>query len=87
MRPHERHVAGLTCAEVMVDLSTYLDGDLTPARAAQLEAHVRECQACARFGAGFATLITRVRERLTTPDPVPTDVAHRLRVRLADADR
>jgi anti-sigma factor RsiW len=84
MRPHERHVAGLTCAEVMVDLSGYLDGELSPERAAQLEAHVRECQTCAQFGSGFSTMIARVRERLASPDAVPAEVAMRLRARLAD---
>lgn len=86
MRPHDRQVAGLSCAEVMVDLSAYLDGELSPERAGQLEAHVRDCQACAQFGAGFSQLIARVRERLTQPDPVPTDVTTRLKARL-DASR
>lgn len=82
MRPHERVVAGLSCAEVMVDLSAYLDGELGADRAGQLEAHVRDCQACARFGAGFSGLIAQVRERLAAPDPLPAEVAERLRSRL-----
>lgn len=85
MRPHERTVAGLTCAEVMVDLSAYLDGELAAERAAQLEAHVHDCQACAQFGAGFAGLITQVRQRLSNPDPVSENVAERLREQLTTA--
>lgn len=79
MRPDERTVAGLTCSEVMADLSAYLDRELPADRATRLEAHVAGCQVCARFGAGFAGLITQVRARLRDPDPVPDDVAARLR--------
>jgi len=86
MRPDEREVAGLKCSDVMADLSRYLDGDLPPVRAAQIEAHVSQCQQCARFGASFASLIDQVRDRLRTPDPVPSDVAARLQMALLDAD-
>ncbi len=79
MRPDERTVAGLTCSEVMADLSAYLDHELTLARAAHLEAHVAGCDLCASFGAAFADLIGQVRERLREPDPVPVDVQARLR--------
>lgn len=86
MRPDERTVAGLTCSEVMADLSAYLDHELPADRAAGLEAHVAGCQLCASFGAGFAGLITQVRERLRDPDPVPDDVAARLRDALLTQD-
>jgi anti-sigma factor RsiW len=79
MRPDDRTVAGLTCSEVMADLSAYLDHELSPARAAHLEAHVSGCELCASFGAAFADLISQVRERLREPDPVPADVQARLR--------
>ena len=79
MRPDERTVAGLTCSEVMADLSAYLDHELLPARAAHVEAHVASCQLCASFGAAFAGLIGQVRDRLREPDPVPDDVQDRLR--------
>ena len=79
MLPGERLVAGVRCSEVMADLSAYVDRELLPARAAQLEAHVAECQACSRFGAEFNRLLDAVRARLTDPEPLPDDVAHRLR--------
>lgn len=82
MRPYDRNVAGLTCSAVMADLSLYLDHDLPDARAAQIEAHVSECQRCANFGAAFAGLIAQVQERLREPDPVPADVESRLKARL-----
>ena len=86
MHPDDREVAGLTCSEVMADLSRYLDHDLPEARARQIEAHVTECQLCATFGAGFARLIDQVRERLSAPDPVPADIAERLRSALLAAE-
>lgn len=79
MRPDERTVAGLTCSEVLQDLSAYLDRELPVDRATRLEAHVADCQLCANFGAGFAALLTQVRERFRDPDPVPDDVVVRLR--------
>lgn len=82
MRPTERDVAGLRCSDVMAELSRYLEGDLAPERSAQIEAHVSECQACADFGKGFARLIEAVRTRLGEPEPVPADVAVRLKAAL-----
>jgi anti-sigma factor RsiW len=79
MRPDEHTVAGLTCSEVMADLSAYLDGELPEERSARLEAHVASCQRCATFGAAFGSLIAQVRERLGEPARVPADVEARLR--------
>jgi anti-sigma factor RsiW len=83
MRPDERTVAGLTCSEVMADLSAYLDGELPAERSQQLEAHVAGCQQCATFGSAFANLIAQVRERLGEPARVPDDVLDRLRSALS----
>ncbi|MDP2322389.1 MAG: zf-HC2 domain-containing protein [Acidobacteriota bacterium] len=83
MRPTERTVAGLTCSEVLADLSRYLDGDLAPDRRAQIEAHVSECQACSEFGQAFGGMIDAVRARLREPEPVPAEVAERLKAALA----
>ena len=82
MRPDERTVAGLTCSEVLSDLSAYLDHELPPERVADLEAHVSACNVCASFGASFAQLLGQVRERLREPEPVPADVQARLRAAL-----
>ena len=82
MRPTEREVAGLKCSDVMVELSGYLEGDLAPERAAQIEGHVSQCQACAAFGEGFGRMVEAVRTRLSEPEPVPADVEARLRAAL-----
>lgn len=78
MLPGERLVGGLTCSQVLADLSAYLDGELDALRKGQVEAHVSGCQNCATFGASFGSLLAEVRSRLAAPDPVPADVAARL---------
>ena len=79
MRPHDRNVAGLTCAEVMTALSDFVAGDLPASVAAQIEAHVAECPQCQRFGGGFARLLDAMRRHLAPPDAVPAEVTARLR--------
>lgn len=78
MLPGERTVAGLTCSEVLAELSAYLDRELPAERAGAIEAHVRECQACATFGATFGSLLAEVRARMAAPEPLPADVEARL---------
>lgn len=82
MRPSERTVAGLTCSEVLADLSPYLDGELAPERRGNIEAHVSECQACAAFGQAFGSMVEAVRARLREPEPVPAEIADRLKTAL-----
>ena len=48
---------GMRCDEVLAGLSDYLDGELPPTRLAQVQAHLRGCPACARFGADFTAAI------------------------------
>lgn len=79
MLPGERLVGGLTCSQVLADLSAYLDGELDAARKEQVESHVSGCQNCATFGASFGSLLAAVRSHLQAPDPLPDDVAARLR--------
>jgi anti-sigma factor RsiW len=80
----EQRVASLLCSEVLADLSDYLDGGLAPAARADIEAHVRGCDACARFGGRFAETVARLRRSLLD-EPVPDDVLARVRARLGRA--
>lgn len=73
----------MTCAAVLAVLSEYLDGDLDAARAAQVEAHVAACPECARFGAGFAQLLTAMKRELSVAD----ELAPALVARLKDISR
>lgn len=79
MRPDEREVAGLTCAQVMHALSDYAEGDVPVDLRVRIEAHVACCRQCERFGAGFFALLAGMRRELATPDPVDEDVVARLR--------
>jgi len=82
MQPTDRTVAGLTCGEVLADLSHYLDGDVSAERALQIEAHVSECPACAAFGQAFGDMVDAVRVRLREPEAVPDDIMARLKTAL-----
>jgi anti-sigma factor RsiW len=74
----EQTVGGLSCGQVLAGLSDYLDGEMPAAQRDQVEAHVRGCALCARFGGVFAATVRGLRERLGAAEDVPTDVARRL---------
>lgn len=75
---HERIVAGLSCGQVLAGLSDYMDGELPHGQREQVEAHVRGCELCARFGGVFAATVRGLRLRLGAAEDVPADVARRL---------
>lgn len=79
MRPDEREVAGLTCAQVMAALSDYAEGEVPAEVRARIEAHVAACRQCEQFGAAFTALLAGMRRELASPDPVEDDVVARLR--------
>lgn len=78
----DRTVAGLTCRDVLADLSEYLDGELPAGRVARLEAHLAACDACTRFGGAVGALVARVRAELGTAARLDAGVAERLARRL-----
>ncbi len=79
MRPDDREVAGLTCAQVMRALSDYAEGDVPADLRARIEAHVAGCRQCEQFGAAFTALLSGMRRQLAAPDPVDDDVVARVR--------
>lgn len=81
-----RMVAGITCGEVLAELSEYLSGDLESDRRGQLEAHVAGCDVCAQFGGRFGELVARLRSELLGVSPIPAEVVDRLAARLATLD-
>lgn len=83
IRPRdEKVVAGLSCGDVLALLSDYLDGDLAPEARQQVEAHLRGCEGCARFGGEFRTTVQALRVHLRRVTAVPPAVLDRLRVAL-----
>ncbi len=86
MKAHDRSVAGIRCTEVLDDLSDYLDGELPETRARTIEAHLRGCSWCERFGGDFAEAVTALRTRLGAPSDPPDDVHARLLDRIRETD-
>lgn len=81
----DRVVGGVSCREVLVDLSEYVDGELPPARVAAVEAHLAGCDRCERFGGRFASTVAALRRSLARPTGgVPPEMAAGLRRRLAE---
>lgn len=74
----ERLVAGLRCREVLEKLSDYLDGELSAGQVAQVEAHVRGCDWCERFGGQFAGSVALLKRELGAPEPLDATRARRL---------
>lgn len=80
--PPEREVAGIRCGGVLALLGDYVDGGLGPAAVAQVEAHLRGCDWCTRFGTSYAETVAELRRQLADPEPVPAGVRRGLAARL-----
>lgn len=83
IRPRdEKVIAGLSCSDVLAVLSDYLDGDLEASQRQQVEAHLRGCEGCARFGGEFTATVRALRASLARTPQVPPGLLDRLRVAL-----
>ena len=67
----ERTVGGIRCFEVLERLSDYIDGELDEATRGRVEAHLAQCDWCARFGGDVASTVNALRETLGAPAPMP----------------
>lgn len=83
-QPEERLVGGLRCGEVLALLPDLLAGELGAEPRAQVDAHLRGCDACTRFGGRYAALVADL-VRLARAEPAPSGVDERLRQRLRAA--
>lgn len=77
----ELDVGGLRCSEVLGRLSDYLDDELDPALRGQVDAHLRGCDRCLRFGGAIGAMVRSLRRG---DDELPADSAARLDARLAE---
>jgi RNA polymerase sigma-70 factor, ECF subfamily len=80
----QEDVCGIRCGEVLERLSSYLDGELPADERARIEAHLRGCSICERFGGRFATVIGDVRRELGAPPAVDAALIAAIERRLAD---
>lgn len=77
-----RVVAGIRCIEVLELLSDYLDGDASMEQRHRIEAHLRGCDQCERFGGQVSSIVRSLRERLREPEPLGEGVTRRLQDRI-----
>ena len=69
----------MNCHEFVEFLSDYLEGELPGAAKNEFEAHLRVCEDCERYLAGFASTVGLARDAFSNPDgPVPDDVPEEL---------
>ena len=78
----EKVVAGISCGEVLDRLSSYIDGELPADERARIEAHLRGCEVCERFGGEFQATVHALREHLLRPAKLPASVRDRVRAAL-----
>ena len=79
---HDREVAGIRCSQVLDHLSEYLDGELDAETVGRIEAHLKGCDWCERFGQHFSGTVGELRKHLSEPAELDPEVAARLRDRL-----
>jgi anti-sigma factor RsiW len=80
--PEQTLIAGVRCGDVLERLSDYVDDELPPDERSRVQAHLRGCDWCARFGGEFAAVVASLRDALRTePGPDPA-VGDRLAARL-----
>ena len=82
----DRQVAGLWCHDVLEKLSDYMDSDLPVAERERVEAHLRGCDACARFGGDFAATVGALRRHLLAEVPELGGLRQRVRAAIAAKD-
>jgi anti-sigma factor (TIGR02949 family) len=70
-------ITPITCAEAFRRLDDYLDRELNPVEAAEVETHLRTCETCAREYAFEAGVLNDVRakvRRVQAPESLRTSV-------------
>lgn len=80
----DRDVAGITCRQVLESLSDYVDGELNVEAREVVEAHLRGCQECLRFGGAIASMVAAIRDGQLAE--LPQGASQRLAAYLAASD-
>jgi anti-sigma factor RsiW len=77
------------CRALLLELSRYLDGDLTAARRRLVERHIKACACCGRMIAGLRRTVAVCRAEGTRQPPrdVMSRAVERMRALLAGDER
>ena len=75
------------CQRQLLELSAYLEGDLSPERMAELDAHLARCECCERMAASLrrAIALCRSQDARELPADVECRALERVRALLAAA--
>lgn len=73
---------GLTCGDVLAKLGDYVDRDLAARERSRVDAHLRVCSVCERFGGRYAETVRRVRAEIGAPPAVDAEQLERIRAAL-----
>jgi anti-sigma factor (TIGR02949 family) len=77
-----QHFDRYTCEEMLRRLDDYLDRELSPEEIIRVEAHLQDCEACAREFGFEANVIHAVRAKLRPVD-VPASLLDRVALAVA----
>jgi anti-sigma factor RsiW len=74
-----------TCQQQLLELSAYLEGDLTPEKMAELDAHLATCECCGRMAASLrrAIALCQSHDARELPPDVRARALDRVRALLA----
>jgi RNA polymerase sigma-70 factor (ECF subfamily) len=74
--------SGRSCRDLVAAISDYIDGELTPGRCRELEAHLAQCPCCDRFTDSLRRAVAVC--RATGEAGLPRAVQRRARARIAE---
>ena len=77
------------CRALLLEVSHYLDGDLTPARRRTIERHIKTCRCCGTMAARLRMTVTacRAEGKKRPPRDVMSRAAKRIRMLVAREGR
>ncbi len=75
----DRVIAGLRCRDLLSQLRDYVDGELGSKDVGRVDAHLRGCVFCEKFGGEYGALVGELKSHLEAPT-----VSSAVRARLAN---
>lgn len=80
-----REIAGLSCIDMLENLSAYVDGELDAETVARVKQHLAGCDNCERFEGRFAAMVQGLRDMQLQSPELPADFSARLNSAIKDA--